>query len=335
MKKLPLFLLLLSGFIACRQEADPTRQSHSEGEPALSLMTEDKPEWHYDHLRLYPIVATADFMQENEAAASLKTLAEVIDDYGFRISEKKPYGRFNDSGAVNNLTVQNKTEDAVFLMGGDIVRGGRQDRVVGEDQIIAARSLRDIPVFCVEQGRWQFAGEAEPENDVAARQDKVFAFSGYYNVASGDIRHTLETSKNQGEVWEKVSRLTGSYQVDSSTGAYASLESSEDFTQKRDAYLHFFSDKFSDLSGMVGIIAVSGDEIIGTDVFGHPDLFQRQLNALLHSYATDATINGSTVQIPGSKLEQQMKKVNGELQNDKLKRYQGAVTHYFVKTQEQ
>lgn len=335
MKKSALFILLSIAFVACRQEVNPDQQTLSSEKPALSLVTEDHPEWQYDHLRLYPILASEEYVNDNAAAGELKTLAEAIETYGFRISEKKPYGRFEDAGAVNNLTVQNKTGDPVLLMSGDVVRGGRQDRVVGEDQIIAARSLQDIPVFCVEQGRWRYEGETENEENIAAKQDKVFAFSGYYHVAAGDIRHTLATSKNQQEVWNNVSQLTSEYALDNHTGAYASLENSADFTQKRDAYLRFFTGKFADLENLVGVMAVSGDRIIATDVFGHPDLLQRQLGSLLHSYATDAVIQGKAVNVSTEYLQHQIDRTNMALQDTKLPRYKGAITHYFVKTPEE
>lgn len=333
MKKLPVLALLLTVFFACRQEVAEQQSQFAKEPAALSLMTTESAEWQFEDLRLYPILASEEFIEANTAVSELKTLAEVIDTYGFRISEKKPYGRFEDAGAVNNLTVQNKTGDPVFLMGGDIVRGGRQDRVVGEDQIIAARSLQDIPVFCVEQGRWQFQGDIEPQDDIAAKQDKVFAFSGYYHVAAGDIRNTLASSKDQQEVWEKVGNLTSRYPQENNSSAYASLESSEDFTRQRDAYLRFFEGKFSDLQDMVGIMAVSGDRIIGTDVFGHPDLFRRQLTALLHSYATDAVIQGSPVSVTEKQLQLQLQQANKALNATATPRYKGAVTHYFVKAQ--
>lgn len=328
MKKLPLLLFLLVGFMACRQE-NPADQ-RSQLPQSLSIHSGDQPEWEYKNLKLFPILATEEFIRENTAAAELKTMTEAIDTYGFRISEKKPYGRFEDSGAVNRLTVQNKTDDPVFLMSGDIVQGGRQDRVVGEDQIIAARSLQDIPVFCVEQGRWRFEGEAENDENIPAKQGKVFAFSGYYHVAAGDIRQTLAQSKDQQEVWEQVNRITSQYELDNQTGAYDSLEDSEDFTEMRNAYLRFFEGKFNDIDNMVGIMAVSGKRIIGTDVFGHPDLFHRQLNALLHSYATDAVLLDDPPAISDKQLLQQEKHLNQAMNEDHLSRYKGALVHYFV-----
>lgn len=330
MKKAMLFVLFLTGLLACRQQVNIDQNAPLTQATPLSLLENNQPAWQYEHLRLYPILAEADFIQENAAAADLMTLSEAIDTYGFRISEKKPYGRFEDAGAVNKLTVQNKTSSPVLLMGGDIIQGGRQDRVVSEDQIIAARSLQDIPVFCVEQGRWNYRDDSVEEGDVQAKHDRVFAFSGYYHVASGEIRQTLANSKSQEEVWDKVSRLTSHYAVKSHTGAYAALEGSDDFTTKRNAYLHFFDGKFADLDNVVGTVAVSGNRIIGTDVFGHPDLFKRQLTSLLHGYVTDAITIGQPPSASTGALQSQLNKANRQLNAESVRRYQNAITHFFV-----
>lgn len=328
MRSLYLLLAVFGLFSACRQDPNSQQNSISAADQ-LSLPAETRPEWQYENLRLYPVLASEPFLAANEAAGQLKTLAEVIENYGFRISEKKPYGRFEDENAVNKLTVQNKTEDAVLLLGGDIVQGGRQDRVVGDDQVIAARSLKDIEVFCVERGRWTFHGTTDEEAVSKPQQDKIFAFSGYYHVASGGIRQTLAKSKDQNEVWDKVNQLTSEHEVESQTGAYASLENSEAFTGRRDAYLRFFDGKFADLDQVVGVVAVTGQRVIGIDVFGHPGLFQRHLPSLLHSYATDAITQGEPVVLSQTTVDRQLKKLNKGLNDPQVLRYQGALVHYY------
>jgi hypothetical protein len=195
---------------------------------------------------------------------------------------------------VNSLTVQNKTEQAIFLMAGDVVQGGNQDRVVGEDQIIAAASITDIPVFCVEKGRWSPHAQEE-----AGQADKksIYAFRGYYNVAASEVRRSVKHSKNQNEVWEKVGKVTAINNASASTGTYAALENSDQFTQSRTSYLRFFSDKFEGQDNVIGMVAVSGDRVIGTDIFGHPGLFQKQYEALLHSYITEAISTGGAPEV--------------------------------------
>lgn len=323
--KQTLFFLLIISTIACRPEP-ATDQASTIAAPPLEVITDERPEWQYEYLRLYPILADVSFIQENAVAAELSTLSEALTMTQFRISEKMPYGRFTDRNAVNRLTVQNKTDVPVFLMSGEIVRGGKQDRVLSEDQIVAARSLQDIPVFCVERGRWQYLNAEED----AGPDSKVYAFAGYYQVAAGDIRHTLSASGDQEEVWEKVGRITHHHSSGSSTHAYAALETAEDFTRRRNAYLDFFADKFTELDQMVGIVAVSGDRVIAVDIFGHPTLMSRQLQPLLHSYITDALTNGSEAAVAPETVQHHLREARiGIERGERLRRYQGAIVHYY------
>lgn len=64
-----------------------------------------------------------------------------------------------ETGTVNRLSIQNTGDREVFVQAGDIVKGGRQDRVLAVSLLIPPRSAR-IPIgaYCVEQGRWRKRG---------------------------------------------------------------------------------------------------------------------------------------------------------------------------------
>jgi hypothetical protein len=60
-------------------------------------------------------------------------------------------------GSVPQVSMSNRSGECVFVMGGEILTGGRQDRIVGRDVLLAPRSKNIIvPVYCVEQGRWTY-----------------------------------------------------------------------------------------------------------------------------------------------------------------------------------
>ena len=65
-----------------------------------------------------------------------------------------------ETGQVNELAIENVSPDrAVFVQAGDIVKGGRQDRVFSQDLVLKPRSGRvPIDAFCVESGRWRQRG---------------------------------------------------------------------------------------------------------------------------------------------------------------------------------
>lgn len=67
----------------------------------------------------------------------------------------KGFVEVNETDTVSQLVVENKGKEEVFVHAGDIVKGGRQDRVVTATFVIPAQSKKiEIPVYCVEAGRW-------------------------------------------------------------------------------------------------------------------------------------------------------------------------------------
>ncbi len=340
MKKLPLLLLLF--IFACNNEPASDQKSISEMSQesvfeGLTVETLKNADLDFEKLRIYPITANTDFIKDHEIAENLKNLKEAMDIKGFRITEKKPYGRFEDSDAVNNLTVQNKSQDTIYLMAGDIVQGGKQDRVLAIDMIVPPRTIRDIPVFCVEPHRWEYKDEnvdsespdlAINHDHLAAQNKKVFAFTGYYNVASSDLRKTMKQTNDQQAVWDKVGELTAINNAESSTGAYANLENSSDFTKKRNEYIQFFTEKFDQRDDVIGMIAVSGTEVIAVDIFSHPNLFKKQYEVLIHSYITDAMSNGKDVVMSEETIKRQSKKILKSFKQ-KTKQKNNNASNYF------
>ncbi len=330
MKNLLAILALSLLAVACQQEK--TAQQPEDQSTPLQVLTSADYQVEYKNLRLYPIVADQEFITANQNVGDFLNLAQAMKNSRFRITEKKPYGRSDDHGAVNSLTIQNKSQDTVFLMTGDVVRGGNQDRVLAMDMVVPPRTITDIPVFCVEHGRWTYHEPEEGQSEEAARNRKIFAFTGYYHVASNDIRKTIRETGNQQEVWNKVNELTSIHNAQSSTEAYAALEESEAFTNTRDAYLEHFRQRFNDKKGVVGVVAVSGDKILGADVFGHPNLFQKQYESLLHSYITDAMSNGKSVDIKAEDLDRYVnslqKSFGKSVDSEDHFQYQGKLVHF-------
>jgi hypothetical protein len=66
-----------------------------------------------------------------------------------------------ETGEVERLEIENAGDVAVFVQAGDILKGGRQDRVLTVSLLIPPKSgPMAIGSYCVEQGRWsQRAGE--------------------------------------------------------------------------------------------------------------------------------------------------------------------------------
>lgn len=102
-----------------------------------------------------------------------------------------------DGGSVNTLYITNRDKKPLYVMAGEVVLGGQQDRTIGKDIIITAGRTRvPIAVFCVEHGRW--TGHADFDSSAKS-------------VASADIRLGAQDGnfKAEHQVALAQSRLTG------------------------------------------------------------------------------------------------------------------------------
>lgn len=121
-------------------------------------------------------------------ATTFMTLEEALDKKKVVIEE---------TGAVNQLRIKNDGAEAVFIQGGDIVRGGKQDRTLQHDMILKSKSdFVHINAFCVESGRWCKRG---------AEDEQTFSHSHHY-LASKPLRMAAKRG-TQEQVWKAVDTL--------------------------------------------------------------------------------------------------------------------------------
>ena len=277
-------LLLVTAFLHACQPDQPATSTVTGSSHGLSLLTNDNPGWRYQNLRIYPVIADAAALTNQGSVQQLHPLSEAISKPGFRITELKPFGR-SERLWYHGLTVQNKTRDTIYLMAGDVVTGGNQDRVLAHDDVILPASLKNVDVFCVERGRSHYYDESAP-----IAEKEVGAFNGYFSVASPSVRRAVQRT-NQAEVWAAADQITAANNAGSQTHTYAGLGTENDRKTLRDACIAHFAGQFQDIPNMVGMVVVCGDQVLGADIFGHPDLFKRQYAALLHGYAAEADTN--------------------------------------------
>lgn len=191
------------------------------------------------------------------------------------------------SDQVNTLYIQNNGKDTVFIMAGEVVKGGKQDRVIAMDMIIPPNSQPiDLSVFCVEHGRWTYGGNEAADG-----------FTGHANVANTSVRKAAIVQKDQSAVWGKVEEVTVANKATSSTGTLNALEKNVDYQKELSAYERKFADLPASAPSIIGVVAVTGNRIIGCDMFATPDLFRNAFPDLLKSYASEAITSGEQVRI--------------------------------------
>jgi hypothetical protein len=193
---------------------------------------------------------------------------------------------------VHYLRIDNHSNKSVYISSGEVIAGGRQDRMIAKDTILAP-SERDqyVPVMCVEEGRW-------------SEKEKKFIYS---NFANPHLRRVLDQNKNQVLIWQEINSQLDSGKIKNKTFAYLSRNLDKKFSMANDEYFNFFLDKFRKTdSSVVGFVAVSGNRVIGSDIFASKDLFYSQLEPLLKGYTDDAVLFGAPIVYPDKSLHDYM-----------------------------
>lgn len=219
-----------------------------------------------ESLTLTPLIAT-----DGQAAMveDLMTLDETMPKGQVKIVE------FNE-GDVNNLTFSNKSEHPVFLLAGEVIIGGKQDRIIGQNTVIPAKKTQQVPVFCVEHGRW--TGET-----------KEFATANA--LAHGRLR-TQATFEGQQAVWNEVATKNVARKTQSNSDTYRKIAqqqasgSMNDWQKKIDAALEKLP--ADDAKHLVGFAVAVNGKVATIDLFNSPTLFKKLEGKLVRSYITDA-----------------------------------------------
>ena len=195
------------------------------------------------------------------------------------------------SGAqVNELAITNHSGRALVLLAGEIVTGGKQDRVVGKDLIIPARSKPvALSVFCVEPHRWVGTSSV---------------FEAWHSaMAQPSVRSSAMAEQNQQQVWSEVARSRSAFagavspaeaQELASTSSYATTVQNQAVQQRIDSVAssieRSYDRVFSRLreKNAVGVVVSVNGEIVWTDIFASPALLQKYWPKLIRSYAAEA-----------------------------------------------
>jgi hypothetical protein len=245
-----------------------------------NLKVKETGSYTYKNLQLYPVFANQVFLNEHKGLGNYTPLQKALESKKIIVTETS-----GGSGTVNTLLIENTSSDTIMIMAGEVVKGGKQDRVLGQDMLLPPHSgKKDISVFCVEQGRWSYKGDSQSANQT---------FQGYSKVSSTAVRKGAIVDKNQGKVWKEVADVTSKSNATTQSGTYTALENSKQYTEECQKYVDYFKKEIGALPNVVGVVACTGNKVIGCDMFATQDMFLRYMENLLTSYSTEAISNGS------------------------------------------
>ena len=184
----------------------------------------------------------------------------------------------HQGGTVQKLKIgKKKSEKPVFMMGGEILSGAKQDRILGQDVLLPSKDgTHLVNVYCVEAGRW-------------VMKTKSFSSKGVMGTAK--LRKTVAKKGGQSNVWNEVSTKSGNMKVHSSTSAmmanYDDPKNKEKIKKIRKKLDKFIEELIED-EDIIGFVATVKGEIISLDAFRNEELFTAFWPKLSKSVALDA-----------------------------------------------
>lgn len=226
--------------------------------------------------------------KDENSKGNIMTLQEAM--------ERKLFVVYETSN-VNELEVENLSKELdVFIQSGDIVKGGKQDRVLAVSIIIPARSGRvKIEAFCVESGRWQKRGNEESTKFTSSND----------RIVTKDLKIAANATRSQQEVWAKVSeaqsnlgRTVGGSVVDgaSSSSLQLSLENKK-VVATIDEYVRALSGISAGKSDVIGYAFAINGKINSADVYVSNVLFKKVWLKNLKATATEAVSESRGVRL--------------------------------------
>jgi len=260
----------------------------------------------YENISVFPVVSstsqdTSPFLTLEEGLSTGEVLVREQGSEGLvRGRDGRPvYVPQNNTGAsVNQLVLINRSRRPLLLLAGELVSGGKQDRVIGKDRIIPAGAPPlPLSVFCVEHGRWT----------------GVSQFTAAKTIVHPSVREKAAVDQEQAYVWDAVRSGTTSKAAPAAPAARMSMRDIQgaiDTNGRTEAYEKIYQSRAVGVSiddfveevrvrfaratsglkeeRVVGVVVAYGGEVAWSDIFASGDLFDHYWNKLLRSYAVEA-----------------------------------------------
>lgn len=272
----------------------------------------------HGNLTVFPVVAaksypTGEFMTLDEGLRSGDVVVtEAGNVQGLIRRHSAPVIR-HDGAEVNRLVLVNNSKRPLLLLAGEVVSGGKQDRVIGKDRIVPAESDPvDLSVFCVEPGRWVVTSEHFGASEAMYGKSAGGPIHGAVPMAmivQPSVRAKAMADKDQSQVWAEVRKQQAAMETVevsaaapqvateiAQTSSYAKVNENEEVKKQVDAIAKPIEQNYQSLirqlrdRNAVGVAVAVNGRIIWADVFASTDLLEKYWPKLVRSYASEAVV---------------------------------------------
>ncbi len=187
------------------------------------------------------------------------------------LNSKKGKFRELDVPNVNKIKFDNEGELPVLMLDGEEITGSLQNRIIARSILVEAHRSQNIPVICAEEGRWKELGGFRT------------GYCSYPRIRSILVSSLHKKIDAQKEVWNEIERKLTVTRTKSKTSSMHEIF--DNLNEEIERYLEGFQ---SLNHKTIGFIGVSGNQILGCDIFGSPQVYHTFEKKLLRSYVLDA-----------------------------------------------
>jgi len=260
----------------------------------------------YENISVFPVVSS--FSQDTGAFLTLEeglaTGDVAVREQGSESMVRGRDGRpvyipqSGNGATVNQLVLINRSKRPLLLLAGELVSGGKQDRVIGKDRIIPAGAPPlPLDVFCVEHGRWTGSAQFAAANTIVHPSVREKAAVDQKQTAVWDAvrsRTTLRASPAAPSARVTARDIQGAIASNGRTEAYEQIYQSRAVGVSIDDFVNEVQRRFSQATSglknerVVGVVVAYGGEVAWSDIFASGDLFDHYWHKLLRSYAVEA-----------------------------------------------
>lgn len=198
---------------------------------------------------------------------------------------------------VPELTVSSAAEAPVLMICGEQVIGGLQNRVFNTTMLVAAHATLDVPVTCVESGRWRggygYGRARRGAGQPGAAPERAFTSStpAYGRMRAKHMSYVTKSlasgggyRSDQHEVWAEVAERMMTSGVSSDTSAMEEMYDRPERSSSMDETVA----QVPRPEGALGFVAVIGGKPVGGEIFTDDALADAYWPRLARSYAMDA-----------------------------------------------
>jgi hypothetical protein len=254
----------------------------------------------HGNLTVFPVVSariydTRDFLTLDEGLRSGEVT--VSESGGMQPLMRRLRPPTPPGAQVDKLVLVNNSKRPLILLAGEIVTGGKQDRVIGKDRIIPAESDPiDLGVFCVEPGRWVGSSDKFGVTPSMGRNSAPI-------MAAPEVRAKAMAEKDQQQVWSEVAKarttmaetviVPGAAEAINGTTSYARVMDNDAVQQKVNSVAEPIQQSLAKQlreKNAVGVVVAVNGRIVWADIFASTNLLEKYWPKLVRSYAAEAVV---------------------------------------------